>query len=179
MLAPLLGIARDKNLWICLIGTICYGTLTSRARLSGIMPAAGFPSDRCRPEGRSSWLSTALAMSTNRRRPIEAALLQTPGAEPKAATIPEQQFQMIALRIAEQEHMPAQRLHLQMVAQRPVKTCETRAPVDSSCPPGRSAWPVLSRTYSTARQHAQQLLQSLGIERTPDFDPPPARQRHR
>jgi hypothetical protein len=43
-------------------------------------------------------------------RPTEASLLQSFGAHPQAAAVPEQQFQPIALRVGEQKDVSAQRV---------------------------------------------------------------------
>src|SRR5919108_3385320 len=64
------------------------------------------------------------ALSGFRLRPAKAPLLQTLGANPQSAAIPEQQLQPIPLRVREDEDVPAQRLQLQLIAHQAVETLE-------------------------------------------------------
>src|ERR1019366_4207353 len=74
-------------------------------------------------------------------RPAEASLLQALGTHPQSTAVPEQQFQTIALRVGEQEDMPAQWIAQQAIPRHAVKALEALAHVrgsgsqiDSRCP---------------------------------------------
>src|SRR5580704_16471395 len=65
-------------------------------------------------------------------RPAEAALLQTFGAHPETAAIPEQKLQAVALRVAEQKDVATHRVARQPVANQSEESFEALAHVRGS-----------------------------------------------
>ena len=110
-------------------------------------------------------------------RPPKASLLQSLGAYPKAAAVPEEQFQPVALRIGEQKDMTAQRIARQPVAHQPEETFKALAHV------GRSGGKIDTRGWSDA-EHDQasstvtELAQRAGIETALHFNAESAVQNH-
>jgi len=62
-------------------------------------------------------------------RPCESPFLQPLGTDPETATIPDEDFQSIALAVAEQEQVPTKRLTRQSIADQTVQPFEPLAHV--------------------------------------------------
>ncbi len=73
-----------------------------------------------------------LALRIAGLRPGETPFLQPLGTDPESATIPDQDLQAIALGVAEQEEVPAQRLTRQSIPDQTVKPLEPLAHVGDS-----------------------------------------------
>ena len=62
-----------------------------------------------------------LALSIAGLRPGETPFLQPLGTDPESASVPDEDLQPIALAVAEQEQVPAQRLTRQIIADETVQ----------------------------------------------------------
>jgi hypothetical protein len=98
----------------------------------------------------------------------ETPFLQPLGTDPESASVPDEDLQPIALAVAEQEQVPAQRLTRQTIADETVQPFEPLAHVGDPGRPDRSVWlgpvqtqltpapgwPPSVRTYSYQNQDA-------------------------
>jgi hypothetical protein len=92
-----------------------------------------------------------LALRIAGLRPGETSFLQPLGTDPESATIPDEDLQPIALGIAEQEEVPAQRLARQSIPDQTVQPFEPLAHVgDSSGQIDACGW-----TQSADRPHLE------------------------
>src|SRR5580700_2742202 len=70
-----------------------------------------------------------LALGVTGLRPGETSLFQSLGTDPESATIPDEDLQSVALAVAEQEQVPAQRLTRQSIPNQTVQPFEPLAHV--------------------------------------------------
>ena len=70
-----------------------------------------------------------LALHISGLRPGETSLFQSLGTDPESASVPDEDLQPIALAVAEQEQVPAQRLTRQTIADETVQPFEPLAHV--------------------------------------------------
>jgi len=111
-------------------------------------------------------------------RPGEASFLQPLGTDPESASVPHDDLQPIALAVAEQEQVPAQRLTRQTIADETVQPLEPLAHVGD--PGGQidsCGWSQPKHGLSPP-QCTHQALECTRIKIRMYLDPAPARQHH-
>src|ERR1700687_1923594 len=119
-----------------------------------------------------------LALRITGLRPGETPFLQPLGTDPEAASVPDEDLQPIALAVAEQEQMPAQRVTRQSIADETVQPLEPLAHVgDSGSQIDPCGWPQ-SKHRLHPLQHTQQALERTRIKIRTYLDPAPARQHY-
>ena len=119
-----------------------------------------------------------LAMRIAGLRPREAPFLQPLGTDPESATIPDEDLQPIALAVAEQEQVSAQRLTRQSIPNQTVQPLEPLAHVGD---PGGQIDPcgwTQSKHGLRPLQDTHQAFERVRIKIGMYFDPAPARQQH-
>jgi hypothetical protein len=120
-----------------------------------------------------------LALRIAGLRPGETSFLQPFGTDPESATIPDEDLQPIALGIAEQEEVPAQRLARQSIPDQTVQPFEPLAHVgDSSGQIDACGW-TQSKHGLCALQRTHQAFERIRIKIRMYLDPAPARQHYR
>ena len=120
-----------------------------------------------------------LALSIAGLRPGETPFLQPLGTDPESASVPDEDFQPIALAVAEQEQVPAQRLTRQAIADETVQPLEPLAHVgDSRSQIDPCGW-AQSKHGLRPLQNAHQAFERTRIKTRMYLDPAPARQHHR
>src|SRR5260370_5927244 len=111
-------------------------------------------------------------------RPGETPFLQPIGTDPEPASIPDEDLQPIALGIAEQEQVPAQRLTRQSTPDQSVQPLEPLAHVgDSGSQIDPCGW-TQSKHGLDPLQQTHQALERTRIKTRMHLDPAPARQHH-
>src|ERR1035438_7032359 len=111
-------------------------------------------------------------------RPGETPFLQPLGTDPEPASIPDEDLQPIALGIAEQEQVPAQRLTRQLIPDQSVQPLEPLAHVgDSGSQIDPCGW-AQSKHGLDPLQQTHQALERTRIKIRMYLDPAPARQHH-
>jgi len=119
-----------------------------------------------------------LALRITGLRPGETPFLQPLGADPESASVPDEDLQPIALGVAEQEKMPAQRLTRQSIPNQTVEPFETLAHIgDAGGQIDPCGW-AQSKHGLRPLQDAHQALERIRIKIRMYLDPAPARQHH-
>jgi len=104
--------------------------------------------------------------------------LQPLGADPQSAAIPDEDLQPIALAVAEQEQVPAQRLTRQSVSDKTVQPLEPLAHVrDAGGQIDPCGW-TESKHGLYPLQHTHQALERIRIKVRMYLDAAPVRQHH-
>jgi len=119
-----------------------------------------------------------LALRIAGLRPGETPFLQPLGTDPESASVPDEDLQPIALAVAEQEQVPAQRLTRQSIPNQTVQPFEPLAHVGD---PGGQIDPcgwAQSKHGLRPLQDAHQAFERGRVKITLHFDPAPARQHH-
>ena len=119
-----------------------------------------------------------LALRITGLRPGETPFLQPLGTDPESASVPDEDLQPIALAVAEQEQVPAQRLTRQSIADQTVQPLEPLAHVGD---PGGQIDPcgwAQSKHGLRPLQSTHQALERTRIKIRMHLDPAPARQHH-
>ena len=119
-----------------------------------------------------------LALRIAGLRPGEPTFLQPLGTDPESASIPDEDLQPIALAVAEQEQVPAQRLTRQTIADEAVKPLEPLAHVCYSCSQIDPCGWAQSKHALHSLQCTHQALERTRIKIRMHLDPAPARQHH-
>ena len=111
-------------------------------------------------------------------RPGETPFLQPLGADPETASVPDEDLQPIALAVAEQEQVPAQRLTRQSIPDQSVQPLEPLAHVgDSGSQIDPCGW-TQSKHGLGPLQQTHQALERTRIKIRMYLDAAPARQYH-
>jgi len=119
-----------------------------------------------------------LALRIPGLRPGETPFLQPLGTDPESASVPDEDLQPIALAVAEQEQVPAQRLTRQSIPNQTVQPLEPFAHVgDPGCQIDPCGW-TQSKHGLRPLQDAQQAFERTRIEIRMHLDPVPAQQHH-
>ena len=119
-----------------------------------------------------------LALRITGLRPGEPPFLQPLGTDPESATVPDEDLQPIALAVAEQEQVPAQRLTRQSIPDQTVQPLEPLAHVgDSGGQIDPCGW-AQSKHGLRPLQQTHQALERIRIKIRMYLDPAPARQHH-
>ncbi len=119
-----------------------------------------------------------LALRVAGLRPGETSLFQSLGTDPESGSVPDEDLQPIALAVAEQEQVPAQRLTRQSIADETVQSFEPLAHVgDSRSQIDPRGW-AQSKHGLRPLQDAHQAFERGRVKITLHFDPAPARQHH-
>ena len=111
-------------------------------------------------------------------RPGETPFLQPLGTDPESASVPDEDLQPIALAVAEQEQVPAQRLTRQSIPDQTVQPFEPLAHVGD---PGGQINPcswAQSKHGLRPLQCTHQAFERVRIKVRMYLDPSPARQHH-
>jgi hypothetical protein len=119
-----------------------------------------------------------LALGVTGLRPGETSLFQSLGTDPESATIPDEDLQSVALGVAEQEQVPAQRFTRQSIPNQTVQPFEPLAHVGD---PGGQIDPcgwAQSKHGLRPRQDAHQAFERIRIKVRMYLDPVPARHHH-
>lgn len=119
-----------------------------------------------------------LALRIPGLRPGETPFLQPLGTDPESASVPDEDLQPIALAVAEQEQVPAQRLTRQTIADETVQPFEPLAHVGD---PGGQIDPcswAQSKHGLRPLQDGHQAFERTRIKIRMHLDPAPARQHH-
>ena len=119
-----------------------------------------------------------LALRITGLRPGETPFLQPLGTDPESASVPDEDLQPIALAVAEQEQVPAQRLTRQSIPNQSVQPFEPLAHVGD---PGGQIDPcgwTQSKHGLRPLQDAHQAFERTRIKIRMHLDPAPARQHH-
>src|ERR1022692_1283643 len=117
-----------------------------------------------------------LALRITGLRPGETPFLQPLGTDPESASVPDEDLQPIALAVAEQEQVPAQRLARQSIPNQTVQPFEPLAHVGD---PGGQIDPcswAQSKHGLRPLQDAHQAFERIRIKVRMYLDPAPARQ---
>ena len=119
-----------------------------------------------------------LTLRIARLRPGEPPFLQPLGTDPESASVPDEDLQSIALAVAEQEQVPAQRLTRQSIADESVQPFEPLAHVgDSGGQIDPCSW-AQSKHGLHLLQCSHQALERLRIKIRKYLNAAPARQHH-
>ncbi len=119
-----------------------------------------------------------LALRITGLRPGETPFLQPLGTDPEPASVPDEDLQPIALAVAEQEQVPAERLTRQPVSNQTVQPFEPLAHVsDSGGQIDPCGW-TQSKHGLRPLQDAHQAFERTRIKIRMHLDPAPARQHH-
>ena len=119
-----------------------------------------------------------LALRIPGLRPRETPFLQPLGADPESASVPDEDLQPIALGVAEEEQVPAQRLTRQTIADETVQPFKPLAHVGD---PGGQIDPcswAQSKHGLRPLQDGHQAFERTRIKIRMHLDPAPARQHH-
>ncbi len=116
-----------------------------------------------------------LALRIPGLRPGETPFLQPLGTDPESASVPDEDLQSIALAVAEQEQVPAQRLRRQSIPNQTVQPLKPLAHVgDSGGKINPCGW-TQSKHGLHPLQCTHQALECIRIEVTMYLDPAPTR----
>jgi hypothetical protein len=119
-----------------------------------------------------------LALRVARLRPTEATFGQSLRANPQSRSVPDEDLQAIALGIAEQEQVPAQRLTRQSIPDQTVQPLEPLAHVgDAGGQIDPCGWTQAKHGLHPL-QCTHQALQRIRIKTRVYLDPAPARKHH-
>ncbi len=119
-----------------------------------------------------------LALRITGLRPGETPFLQPLGTDRESASVPDEDLQPIALAVAEQEQVPAQRLTRQTIPNQTVQPLEPLAHVGD---PGGQIDPcswTQSKHGLRPLQDAHQAFERTRIKIRMHLDPAPTRQHH-
>src|SRR5271157_682485 len=119
-----------------------------------------------------------LALRVAGLRPGETSLFQSLGTDPESGSVPDEDLQPIALAVAEQEQVPAQRLTRQSIPNQTVQPLEPLAHVGD---PGGQIDPCSwsqSKHGLRPLQDAHQALERTRVKIRLQLDPASARQHH-
>src|ERR1022692_5207716 len=126
----------------------------------------------------SSRVRMTLALRIPELRPGETPFLQPLGTDPESASVPDENLQPIALAVAEQKQVPAQRLTRQSVSDQTVQPFEPLAHVgDSGGQIDPCGW-TQSKHGLHSLQCTHQTFERTRIKISMHLDPAPARQHH-
>ena len=111
-------------------------------------------------------------------RPGETPFLQPLGTDPESASVPDEDFQPIALAVAEQEQVPAKRLARQTIADQTVQPLEPLAHVGDPGGQIDSCGWAQSKHGLRPLQYTHQALERTRVKIRMYLDPTPAPQHH-
>jgi hypothetical protein len=120
-----------------------------------------------------------LALSIAGLRPGETPFLQPLGTDPESASVPDEDLQPVALGVAEQEKVSAQRLARQSIPNQTVQPLEPLAHVGHSGGQIDPCSCAQSKHGLRPLQNAHQAFERTRIKTRMYLDPAPARQHHR
>src|ERR1035441_4033184 len=119
-----------------------------------------------------------LALRITGLRPGETPFLQPLGTDPESASVPDEDLQTVALAVAEQEQVPAQRLTRQTIADETVQPLEPLAHVSHSGSQIDPCGWTQSKHGLVPLQKTHQALERSRVKIGMYLDPVAARQHH-